>query len=219
MYPAWDERWVGGAWNEGVAYGVGVGHFQLEVQSMAKAFGWPDYAERQFYRDIGPYWFYAIQPRNQITVSIGESAGSSTYLPVHNFIRHAMLGHAYVYNDPYTQWWLNNIYVGMTPSPTRSLRPIDLLMGKRDIPEIDYRTVFPTHYLSEGVGQVNSRSSWTDTAVSVSTNCGWFSQNHADADLNQIQIYKNVTGAGPIIDGYVLGDAQIFGSSRLRDSH
>lgn len=220
LYPAWQQNFVGGGWSEGSAYGIGVGLFQGEVQALFQAFNWPDTVNplNSFYRDVFKYHVYQSQPRNRVTIGYGESAGSSPVPGVANFMRHSILNVAYIYHDAYAQWWLDNVLAAMGSSETNEERSFDVFLGRRGQVATDYRNELPTHYHARGTGFFNSRSSWADTATSVTLRCGILIQNHACEDINHLMLFKDVTGASSARNGYILCDpAHFFGSGQKVD--
>lgn len=220
---SWRKNMPGGGWSEGSNYGVSIGKWQCMAQSIWRDYGWTDTDDEPgIYRDHERFHIYEAQPGNRVTNGYGEHTGSLPIAPVANYMRGSMLGAAFLYGDPYTQWWLNNVFPQMGGSETDRERRLDLLMGKRDQTATDYRPVLPTHYATNpngattGIGFWTSRRDWANDAACVSMRMGILIQNHTDQEIGQLLIYKNPTGDG-LADGFSLCDpAHYWGAGTVQ---
>lgn len=190
--PEWlDTRGKEGGWHEGENYGLVSKWHMFDLFSILKNAGGVNYfSTLNFPKESLYYQLYTIQPGNQYEYPGGDLAREST-MSVSSYDRVLMLlladGLAGATESQYAQYWLNNIYPSMQ---WRFMYPWDFLLYRPNLPQRDFREL-PLNYYAEGLGWINSRSGWTDDAVSVSFVSADMVQSHQHQDQNSFVIYKN----------------------------
>ena len=213
IYPEWDEKWAGG-WNEGIPYGTGCGRYQLETLAAIKHWNNEYTSGHSFLDNTTKYYTYSFMPRRElVTVPRGENGGDDgRWLQRENYFRHAYLMHSYLYNDPYSQYWLESGPLQqMDTGDVHEEVPFDFLAGNRNNAGEDYKLSWPTSYITPGGDRLFvSRSDWTDSAVHVSMCSGIHKRAHDHSDKGSVNIWKSVTPSGDSSGGFLVCDSQYF---------
>jgi hypothetical protein len=163
------------------------------------------------------YQVHTVQPGNGVLYPGGDASQEPT-LTVNPYDRHMMLllaqGLKGTTEGQYAQYWVNNVVTKM--NGISEMIPVDFFLAVPSLPERDYREL-PARHFSEGNDWVNSRSDWSDDAISVTFTCTDRLQGHQHSDQNHFVIYTG--GASPRVDGWMITDVQPYSSTLPRSAH
>jgi len=197
-------RGEGGGWHEGTQYGTAALNQILAIYLHLRDAGAKDYfTTTPFPRSALYFFLFLNQPGNEVRYNGGD-AGRDKENPMSPYEREtAILLARGLYpsiESQYAQYWANHVMPDMGTG-WQHMYPPDLAWSNMNYPERDFREL-ETAYFAEGLGWMNSRSSWNPDAVSVSYICSDRVQNHQHKDQSSFVIYK-----GEGIDGWQAIDA------------
>lgn len=181
----------GGSWHEGNNYGLLSKRYILEMFTMLRDAGGPDYFQQtDFAREAVLYHLYSMVPDFSMGYPGGDLAGGTDpydtafMLLATNALRGTV-------EAEYAQYFANHIVTEEPWSWWEFIQPYGVLFRDPDIPERDWRQDLPTQYYAEGGGWMNSRSGWGANDVSVSFVCTDRIQGHQAQDQGAFLIFKN----------------------------
>jgi hypothetical protein len=209
-------RAAGGGWHEGMDYGTAAKNQIFALYLYYKIAGGKDYfTTTTFPRAAALFHIYGVQPGGDVRYNGGDSGRDKT-VGVCPYDRETTIQLARGLEGTTESRYLQNFAKRVTPtmgSGWQFMFPTDFLWTDVSYPETDYTTL-PLAYLAgsttsdQGLGWVNSRSSWADDAVSVTFVCADRVQNHQHKDQNSFVIYK-----GSDTDGWLAIDANFCAES------
>jgi hypothetical protein len=220
MFPAIDGAGIGGGWLEGENYGRAMKRHLFEAFLLLKETAGIDYFNdpaHPFARHAVRYELHSCQPGNRVLYTGGDASQEPT-LTVNPYDRHVMLllaeGLKGTIESQYAQYWCNHEVTYM--NGISEMIPVDFFLHRPGLPERNYSEL-PTRHFAEGIDWVNSRSSWSDDAISVSFTSTDRVQGHQHSDQNHFSIYVGHPSVG--VDGWLLTDTQPYSSSLPRSAH
>lgn len=218
--PALSSDMAGGNMCEGVPYGTACWYHLVEAMCLLRGCGFTYLTDYSCFNDAILFHIYQQQPGQSVYNNIGDMTNARGTSPlgqatkneapvaaIHRFLM-LLLAEACggqfdaLYfsqsNAPYAQHWINTRYLTWD---TTDYKPFEFLWWDMRTPnplrpDTDW-TSLPLYRLSSGMGFVNSRSSWSDDAISVNFNCWQKYMEHQHADCNQVTIYKGP----PVVEG------------------
>lgn len=217
--PALDTKGSGGGWVEGTESGRTMKRTFFEALLLLQQTAGVDYFNdpaHPFAREAAHYAFYAEQPGNGVLYPGGDASDDPT-LAVNAYDREVMLlladGLSGSVEGQYARYWLTHDVTAMAGVP--KLVPYDFYLDRPGLPERDFREL-PSRYAAGGTGWINSRSDWSDNAVSVSFTSTDRIEARQHADQNHFTIYEG--GATTPVDGWLVTDVQPFSNVSPRGS-
>jgi parallel beta-helix repeat protein len=209
-------RGAGGGWHEGMDYGTAAKNQIFAIYLYLKIAGATDYfATTTFPRAAARFHIYGVQPGADVRYNGGDSGRDKT-VQVSPYERETAIQLARGLQGTVESQHLQNWARRETPtmgSGWQHMFPADLLWTDVNFPETDYTTL-PLAFFGgsptsdQGLGFVNSRSSWAADAVSVTFVCADRVQNHQHKDQNSFVIYQ---GSG--LEGWLAIDANFCSES------
>lgn len=218
-FPSMDTHGFGGGWPEGENYGRAMKRHIAEAFLMLQQTAGVDYfndPQHPFLRDAVRYQLHTVQPMGRLLYPGGDASQEPT-LTVNPYDRHMMLlladGLQGTVESEYAQYWLNHVYTEMNGISV--MIPVDFFHYRPELPERDFSEL-SSRYFAEGIGWVNSRSSWANDAVSVTFTCTDRFTGHQHSDQNSFVIYKG--GSSNAVNGWLMTDTQPYSSTLPRSS-
>ncbi|MFC1663040.1 MopE-related protein [Patescibacteria group bacterium] len=194
----------GGGWHEGSNYSEESKMFMFEIflhfqgVNYADYFNWPGFT---FPSESVAYHLYTIQPGSKVILPVGDIS-RDTSMSISPYSRRNFLLLAEGLNSisptesSYARYWTNNI--NANDYTWGNILAYRFLLNDPGAPQNDPHEALPTGFLSDGNDFVNSRSSWSDDAVSVSFSSPDRTEGHQHSDINMFWIYKG----GPGLNGW-----------------
>ncbi len=182
-------RASGGMWNEGTSYGS-VNHdfiFSM-VLAIRKAEDAGAYPEFDFPGDVIKFHIYSTHPDGRTLISEGDGAGTMT---IDDKIRvPVVLATALASGDEkgFGQYWLNN-YSSNTTSDYKLYNEFIWYDDQQE--NIDYRSVLPDMYHSDGSQILVWREGWGESDCWISLRIGLLNTDHAHNGLGNFVIYDD----------------------------
>ena len=197
-------RGAGGGWHEGTQYGTAAKNQIFDLYLYLRDAGGRDYfTTTSFPRSATYFHIYLVQPGNDVRYNGGD-AGREKREWVSPYERETALqlarGLLGTVESEYAQYWANHVMPTMGTG-WQHMYASDFLWTNLAQPERDFKEL-PTSYFAEGLGWLNSRSSWADDAVCVTFICADRVQAHQHKDQNSFTIYK-----GNSLEGWLAIDA------------
>ncbi len=215
-------RGAGGGWHEGTDYGTAAKNQIFAIYLYLQLAGGRDYfATTTFPRQSALVHIYGMQPGTDVRVNLGDS-GRDKNVPVSPFERETAIqlarGLAGSAESRVLQNWLERELPTMGTGWQFLFGP-DFLWTDVNYPQSDYTTLPLAYNASSvtndnGLGFVNSRSSWAADAVSVSFVSSDCVQSHQHKDVNSFLIYK-----GTSLDGWLAIDSNFCSESNGLNQH
>ena len=223
VIPVLDEHFAGGAWHEGVSYGPGPYRHYFDMFRAVKDAGGTDYAAgKTWWADRIMYCIYSALPGNQ-TFERGELGAQGHMGSMRISVLQAV--DELRVNDPtnpvlqYGQYWLNSGYSNTRYEPKASWNyGHDFFWGNFTVPGLDYKPIIPKFWYAEGSGQYISRKDFGANDVAVGASCFWITQDHADHDQTDVQIWRSGHGGPLAVDGWLLCDMKHGGGGKYWES-
>ncbi len=209
-------RGVGGGWHEGADYGTAAKNQIFAIYLYLKLAGGKDYfATTMFPRQAALFHIYQTQPGGDRRYNGGDS-GREKVVPITPFERETAIqlarGLQGTVESRYLQNWARRIAPDMQTG-WQFMYGVDMLWTDTRYPEADFNTLPLCYYAGstasdDGLGFVNSRSSWAPDATSVTFVCGDRVQSHQHKDQNSYVIYR-----GDGTEGWLAIDANFCSES------
>lgn len=184
-------REKGGGWREGTNYGRATKILMFEIFQVLRDGGGRNYFDEiSFPRQAADFYFYELQPGNVYHYTPGDAPRDplerSNDSDIH-LLRLLVDGLPGTVESDYAQYWLNN-YAGL-PSDNKK-KAFNFFLAAPDHAARDYRLDLPLSYYSPGNGYVNSRSDWTNNAVSVNFTSTARVAEHTHKNQNEFAIFR-----------------------------
>jgi len=212
--PDWlDHYGVGGGWHGGANYGQRSKQHMFDLMGALKSCGSADYfGGFSFPEEAGLFHLYSMHPDFEYHHPWGDLAREPS-MAVSPYDRHVMLlltaGLEGTNVRAYLQYWLNHVLTDM--GWWDFMFPWDFLLYEPDLVERDFSDL-ATSFFAEGVGFVNARTSWRESAASFTLVSTDYVQSHQHLDQNHFIFYKSDRLA---TDGNALSDTGIEQMTRF----
>ncbi len=186
------DREAGGGWHEGTNYGRASKELMFEIFQVLRDGGGRNYFnELSFPKQAAHFYFYELQPGNVFHYTPGDAPRDPLERANDSDLRVLRLlvdGIDGTTESQYAQFWLDT-YGGRASDSVQ--RALNFFLARVGYPTRDYRPDFPLQYYSPGSGYVNSRSDWTDDAVSVNFTSTARVAEHTHKNQNEFAIFRS----------------------------